>query len=229
MNYLYNDINFDCGFDITSEKLVQSIQACNIGLSAFPSNIWSSIALKFSGAVIGEFFAASIADVCGGFRNTVEQGYPDVLPKSAENASEQELRHYPVGLELKGTCGNIPTGKLIKPGFSRVDSLSSVNWKAHHREVENLLSFVWDFYPVKDDINTPCITAAFYCGNLCEDDWGAISGLNGRSTKLSNMAKQGRDKMANGLVCILEDDSIIKKYSKIIKNIKLPRQENDSV
>jgi hypothetical protein len=220
MKYLTNEITFDCGFEIDSSKLVQAIQECNEGLASFPPHIWSSIALKFSGAVIGEFFAASIANACGAFRNTVEQGYPDVLPIEAENATEIELRHYPTGLELKGTCGNIPTGKLVKAGVARVDSLSSINWKAHHREVENLLAFVWDFYPIKNNISTPCITAAFYCANLCEDDWGAISGLNGRSTKLSNMAKAGRDKMASGLVCILDDKSIKNKYQKIFKNIK---------
>lgn len=220
MKYLTNDVTFDCGFEIDSAKLVLAIQECNEGLASFPPHIWSSIALKFSGAVIGEFFAASIANACGAFRNTVEQGYPDVLPKDAENATEVELRHYPTGLELKGTCGNIPTGKLVKAGLSRVNSLSSINWKAHHREVENLLAFVWDFYPLKNNIYTPCITAAFYCANLCEEDWGAISGLSGRSTKLSNMAKGGRDKMASGLVCILDDDSIKNKYQKIFKNIK---------
>jgi hypothetical protein len=220
MKYLTNDVTFDCGFEIDSAKLVLAIKECNEGLASFPTHIWSSIALKFSGAVIGEFFAASIANTCGAFRNTVEQGYPDVLPKDAENATEVELRHYPTGLELKGTCGNIPTGKLVKAGLPRVDSLSSINWKAHHREVENLLAFVWDFYPLKNNIYTPCITAAFYCANLCEEDWGAISGLSGRSTKLSNMAKGGRDKMASGLVCILDDDSIKTKYQKIFKNIK---------
>ena len=220
MKYLTNDVTFDCGFEIDSAKLVLAIKECNEGLASFPPHIWSSIALKFSGAVIGEFFAASIANTCGAFRNTVEQGYPDVLPKDAENATEVELRHYPTGLELKGTCGNIPTGKLVKAGLSRVNSLSSINWKAHHREVENLLAFVWDFYPLKDSINTPCITAAFYCANLCEEDWGAISGLSGRSTKLSNMAKDGRDKMASGLVCILDDGPIKTKYQKIFKNIK---------
>ena len=220
MKYLTNDVTFDCGFEIDSAKLVLAIKECNEGLASFPPHIWSSIALKFSGAVIGEFFAASIANACGAFRNTVEQGYPDVLPKDAENATEVELRHYPAGLELKGTCGNIPTGKLVKAGLSRVNSLSSINWKAHHREVENLLAFVWDFYPLNDDVNTPCITAAFYCANLCEEDWGAISGLSGRSTKLSNMAKCGRDKMASGLVCILDNDPIKTKYQKIFKNIK---------
>jgi hypothetical protein len=220
MKYLTNDVTFDCGFEIDSAKLVLAIKECNEGLASFPTHIWSSIALKFSGAVIGEFFAASIANTCGAFRNTVEQGYPDVLPKDAENATEVELRHYPTGLELKGTCGNIPTGKLVKAGLPRVDSLSSINWKAHHREVENLLAFVWDFYPLKNNIYTPCITAAFYCANLCEEDWGAISGLSGRSTKLSNMAKDGRDKMASGLVCILDNDSIKNKYQKIFKNIK---------
>jgi hypothetical protein len=221
MKYLTNDVTFDCGFEIDSAKLVLAIKECNEGLASFPPHIWSSIALKFSGAVIGEFFAASIANACGAFRNIVEQGYPDVLPKDAENATEVELRHYPTGLELKGTCGNIPTGKLVKAGLSRVNSLSSINWKAHHREVENLLAFVWDFYPLNDDVNTPCITAAFYCANLCEEDWGAISGLSGRSTKLSNMAKGGRDKMASGLVCILDDDHIKNKYLKIFKNIKI--------
>ncbi len=217
MKYLSYDVKFDCGFEIDHIKLVSAINECNQGLASFPPHIWRSIALKFSGAVIGEFFAASIASSCNAFRNTVEQGYPDVLPKDAENASEYELRHYPTGLELKGTCGNIPTGNLVKAGLPRVNYLSSINWKAHHREVENLLAFIWDFYPVKDSIYTPCITAAFYCSNLCEDDWGAISGLSGRSTKLSNMAKCGREKMASGIVCVLDDPLIKNKYFKIFK------------
>ena len=49
--------------------------------------------------------------------------------------------------------------------------------------------------------------------------------MSGRSTKLSNMAKCGRDKMASGLVCILDDDLIKNKYLKIFKNIKIDNKK----
>ena len=77
------------------------------------------------------------------------------------------------GIEVKATCGDLKSGKwftsnkINKPviGESRLNWITGYNWKAHHRETNNLIGLIWDFNDKK-----PTIMAIIYANSLCEDD-----------------------------------------------------------
>jgi hypothetical protein len=209
MNYLAKITDFDCGFQFDTVKLLKAIKLGNEELRQLPFKLWETLDLKNAGSVVGSYFCSAIAEVASCIVNPVEHGSPDLLPVGAVG-DDKLLRKYPVGLELKGTLGNLPNGMKLKAGQTRVDYLKGINWKAHHRETKNLCAFVWDFLP------HPTITAVFYSNNLDVVDWGNISGLDGRSTKLSNMNASGRDKLAKGIVCIIKDQRHVKKYVSLL-------------
>jgi hypothetical protein len=149
--------------------------------------------------------------------NPIEKGHPDVIPKAGENSSEQELRNYPEGLEIKCTVGNITKGANLRAGESRIEALEGITWQAHHREVEKLMGLVWDFVPSQHDFNYPKITAIFYANNLVADDWGEISGVNGRNTKVTGMRVSGKRKMGKGWVALIDSQSYVSSYQSIMK------------
>jgi len=215
-------IEFQCGFDIDSLKLSTAVQECNDGLAALPMTLWHRIALKNSTAVVGEYLVAAIAATTNAIVNPIEKGYPDLLPKTAISATEKQLRNYPTGLEIKGTCGTLSKKCSLEVGKPRLPHLKGLTWQAHHREVNQLLSFVWDFCEITENQISPCITAIFYSANLNESDWGVISGTTGRNTKVSGMVKSGKSKMAEGLVCVINDEECKSRYKKILPNLALP-------
>jgi hypothetical protein len=75
--------------------------------------------------------------------NPIEKGHPDIIPSVGLGSSEEVLRNYPNGLEVKGTIGNIRQGANLRAGMRRIDDLTGITWQAHHREVNHLLGFLW--------------------------------------------------------------------------------------
>jgi len=100
------------------------------------------------------------------------------------------------GIEVKATCGNTPSAKeQAKPqiGESRGHILQSAEWKAHHRETNNLLGIFWDFVD-----GLPTVLAAFYRNDLTSADWGEVikpTDGGGRTTSVSIMNRTGVKKM----------------------------------
>ena len=114
---------------------------------------------------------------------------------------------YPYGgVEVKATCGNTPNAKIApkpKIGESRTPLLESAEWKAHHRDTNNLLGIFWDFVD-----GLPTILAAFYRNDLTVDDWGKIVGVKeggGHTTSVSLMTKAGVRKMGKGWLLLPVD------------------------
>ncbi|MBT4028977.1 MAG: bsaAI [Planctomycetes bacterium] len=112
------------------------------------------------------------------------------------------------GIEFKATCGSVPTPAICKRkgiarpslGDSRVDCLTGYDWKAHHRETNNLLGVLWDFIHGR-----PRVVAMFYSNTLQEDDWGNVvkpKKGGGRTTSVSIMNRQGITKMYEGWLCV---------------------------
>ena len=69
---------------------------------------------------------------------------------------------------MKATCGSTPPASRVpKPliGEQRIALVNSFDWKAHHRETNNLLGIFWDFL---DEV--PTIVACFY-----RNDFGLLS------------------------------------------------------
>jgi hypothetical protein len=131
---------------------------------------------------------------------------------SGLGANEELLRNYPVGLEIKWTIGNIKQGSNLRARQRRISELTGITWQAHHREVNHLLGFLWDF---SDNINGFCypnIVGVFFSDKLTMNDWGEISGTTGRNTKVTAMIKNGKEKMGSGWVIVLNSEDY---YTKI--------------
>ncbi|QQS59912.1 bsaAI [Candidatus Peregrinibacteria bacterium] len=124
------------------------------------------------------------------------------------------------GMEVKSTCGSVPTPAqlrkkgLRKPeiGDSRIDFVRGYDWKAHHRETNNLIGIFWDFIDEK-----PVICGLFYGENLEENDWGKIvqpKQGGGRTTSVSIMARPGIYKMYQSWIAVIDDPRYIKFFDK---------------
>lgn len=215
MGYKLNDnFIFNRGFQVTTSNIEDAINRTNSILSDLPSTLYKSIDYKTTSAIIGAVFCDTLASLTDGIVNPIEKGHPDIIPASAQNCTEEELRKYPDGLEIKCTVGNIQTGANLRAGESRIDVLTGITWQAHHREVEELLGLIWDFVENAHTFNFPKITGAFYTSNLIEDDWGEISGTTGRNTKVTGMKASGKRKMGNGWIAVIDKPAYISTYQK---------------
>ena len=209
-------IEIECGFGLTSLQLTKAVADANNELGIMPLSLWRCIDLKSTGSVVGAYLASAIARETGAIVNPIEKGHPDVLPARAANASEVALRNYPVGLEIKGTCGNTPKGTLLKAGENRCNLLSGITWQAHHQEVRRLLGIIWDFDSLIRETPSPVITAGFYSATLSRDCWGTISGTTGRNTKVSGMRASGKEKMAAGAIFVLNRNCYAERYAQLL-------------
>jgi hypothetical protein len=94
--------------------------------------------------------------------------------------------------------------------------VTGYNWKAHHRETNNLIGLIWDFIDSK-----PTIVAIMYSEQLAEEDWGKTvtpKEGGGRTTSVSIMNKKGVAKMHTGLIAVIDDPKytvpMLKRLSK---------------
>lgn len=220
MNYRINTtFNRNFGFAVSANNILAAVQEVNSFLASLPPNLFHNIDFKTTGAMIGAVFCSFIvANLEGAIVNPIEKGHPDIIPVNAQNSSEALLRNYPHGLEIKGTIGNVNKGANLRAGISRINSLCGITWQAHHREVNHLLGFVWDFANELNDFNFPAITGVFFSDTLEVADWGEISGTEGRNTKVCGIRRSGKNKLGQGWVLIYDSPQYITKYSMLLSN-----------
>jgi hypothetical protein len=193
-------------------------------------DLFQILGMRNLSAFIGEVYVACLKNASNGLleKNPHQDGYPDLLlldpvGLKAYNsiANKQDKApfspFYGGGIEVKATCGSVPTPaqcakmNVKKPevGDTRIDLVRGYDWKAHHRETNNLIGIFWDFIQ-----HIPRITALFYSSDLTQDDWGAIVQPHeggGRTTSVSIMTRAGVRKMAEGcLYC--EDDPRVARF-----------------
>lgn len=207
--------NLSCGFEVDADAVQRAALATNAVMSALPMTLFTTIDLKSQSGIVGAVFAAELAGRVGAIPNPIEKGHPDIVPLAARDATEESLRNYGAGLEIKSTLGGVLKGSGLGAGESRVEQLTNITWQAHHRDVRALMGLVWD-YPQgrKSALAHPAISAVFFSDGLVADDWGAISGTTGRNTKVTGMLKSGHRKMAAGAVLVLDDDDYVDKYAR---------------
>lgn len=219
MNYKVNSFNINLGFDINEINILKATVELNDFLATLPPSLYQNIDFKTTGALIGAVYCTKLSsEINGSMVNPIEKGYPDIIPVSGLNASEEELRNYPKGLEIKGTIGNLKKGIKLLAGEPRVKYLCGVTWQAHHRDGKLLLGFIWDFVNLINGFYYPAITAVYFTNELTVEDWGEISGTTGRNTKVTGMKRSGKIKMANGNILIINDDEYIKKYKNLLES-----------
>lgn len=205
------------GFEINHSQILNAVNGVNMFLLTLPTNLFHSIDFKTTGAMIGAIFCTKIIDnVEGTAVNPIEKGHPDIIPISGINSSEEILRNYPQGVEIKGTIGNLRNGANFRAGETRISALSGITWQAHHREVNNLLGIIWDFVNLNNSFNYPALTGVFFSDNLTPNDWGEISGTTGRNTKVTGMLKSGKDKMGQGCILLYDNKIHINRYTQLL-------------
>jgi hypothetical protein len=207
----------NCGFLVTGVSICSTIEHTNKILADLPATLYKSIDYKTTSAMIGAIFCDSLTLFVDAIVNPIEKGHPDLVPNEAKNCTEEQLRNYPNGLEIKCTVGNITTGANLRAGQTRIQNLTGITWQAHHREVSELLGLVWDFVDDAKTFNFPAITGSFYSNDLCEDDWGTISGTTGRNTKVTGMGTSGKIKMGNGWVVVIDKAEYVSAYTRFLK------------
>ncbi|MEW5985085.1 MAG: helix-turn-helix transcriptional regulator [Chloroflexota bacterium] len=206
-----------CGFTVTDHDILKSSISTARQLQLLPFSLYQSIALKTLSSIVGAVFADCLAHQVGALVNPIEKGHPDIIPVHGHQASEALLRNYPEGLEIKVTVGNVAKGSSLQPGVPRVSRLTGITWQAHHREVKSLLGLVVDFAgAVQDDKLYPIITGIFYADELGVSDWGEISGLTGRNTKVTGMRSSGKGKMGRGWVLVLDKEEYLRQYTGLL-------------
>ncbi len=206
-----------CGLAITSEDIAAACEATGRQLEALPFSLFQCLDLKAVSGMVGALFASNLAPTVSGIVNPIEKGHPDVIPQSGLSATEEELRNYPEGLEIKCTVGNVAKGSNLETGQRRLGCLTGITWQAHHREVGSLLGLVIDFAGRESQGRRyPLVAAAFYADGLIADDWGKISGVTGRNTKVTGMRSSGKRKMGRGWVLQLRDGEYRERYEAIL-------------
>lgn len=199
-----------------AHDLIDELYATNLDIAR-------TLGMRNLSAFVGELVAAAVVNGADGlFRaNPHQDGYPDLLLMDQTGKKEWNRLHERLnekspfspfaggGIEIKATCGSVPSPKVcVSRGMSRPDLgdtriglLSGYDWKAHHRDTNNLAGILWDFIGGR-----PRIVALFYCSNLTTNDWGRIvqpRAGGGRTTSVSIMEKSGIKKMYEGWLCVL--------------------------
>ena len=202
----------------------------------FDINIFEVLGMRNLSGMVGEYFGKSVQRFAGDSlqSNLHQDGYPDLLlTNTLERLSyyhtlytEIAGKKYPKdkalfspfkygGVEVKATCGSTPSAAIMpKPliGERRIEKVTSFDWKAHHRETNNLLSIFWDFI---DEV--PTVAGCFYRNDLTIDDWGKIvqpKTDGGRTTSVSIMTSGGVSKMCHGWLAVIDDPAYIEKFAE---------------
>ena len=199
---------------------------------SFEVEVFSILGMRNLSSFIGELYSASVVKVSDGIfrKNPHQDGYPDLLLmddkgrelwRSLETRLRDKSPFSPFGtggIEIKATCGSLPTPAILakrglqKPdiGNQRISLMRGYDWKAHHRETNNLMGILWDFVD-----NIPIIAAIFYSSSLNEVRWGKIIHPydgGGRTTSVSIMTREGVKEMYNGWLCVINNEH----YTKFI-------------
>lgn len=197
-------------------------------------DLFGILGMRNLSAFIGEMFVSSLEKCSNGLliKNPHQDGYPDLLIMTDEgkelwkkleknNQDKNPFSGFDTGgIEVKATCGSVPTPAqfrkkgLRKPeiGDERIEHARGYDWKAHHRETNNLAGIYWDFVDEK-----PVICGLFFSGDLTEDDWGNIvqpKKGGGRTTSVSIMTRSGIFKMYENWIAVVDDKRYAKFFDK---------------
>lgn len=221
---------------IFERSLIDVHDVVDVITNHIPVDIFSILGMRNLSSFIGELFAKSLAKMSNGrfIKNPHQDGYPDLLlmDNNGRKFYDQlnkmgKLRDKSPfspfkngGLEIKATCGSVPTPDqcaklgISKPdiGETRINVMRGYDWKAHHRETNNLIGILWDFQN-----GVPRIVAVFFGSSLDENDWGKIikpKEGGGRTTSVSIMSRAGVGKMYKNWIAVKND----KRYIDFINN-----------
>lgn len=227
---------------INTEWIVEALQefdkTIKLIAEGIPVDIFGILGLRNLSSFVGEVFAKQLESASGGLlkSNPHQDGYPDLLliDKHGEKLLENITNHGMMcakepfspfangGVEVKATCGSVPTPAqlakkgLVKPGIGdqRIEIITTYDWKAHHRETNNLMGIFWDF---SSETRLPFIAGTFFCNSLEEEDWGKIvqpKEGGGRTTSVSIMSRSGIYKLYSNWLTVDENPKYAALFNK---------------
>jgi transcriptional regulator with XRE-family HTH domain len=222
---LIENLLFEQALEVSNQKIAE--------ISNLVPSLFKTLGMRNLSSFVGENFVDSISNISNSLlvKNPHQDGYPDLLVMTDEGKQlltslvqnlqdKNPFSNFETGgIEVKATCGSVPTPKelkkkgLTKPnvGDQRIKLMKSYDWKAHHRLTNNLIGLVWDF------INEiPTIAGVFFSSSLTSDDWGEIikpKDEGGRTTSVSIMPRSSVAKMYQGWIAVLDDERYIKFFN----------------
>lgn len=213
----------------TIKASIEGFDAAIKRLRNFEVDIFGLLGMRNLSSFVGELFGSYLLKQSNGLfiKNPHQDGYPDLLLldkfgkplwESLVSRAREKKPFSPFatgGIEIKATVGSVPTPKalakknLTKPdiGDQRIALLKGYDWKAHHRDTNNLIGVLWDFID-----GAPSIAAVFYSNQLITNHWGKIiqpKEGGGRTTSVSIMTREGVAVMYQGWLVVLDDDRYI--------------------
>jgi hypothetical protein len=227
-----NDVQIRNEFALTADSVADTVREINAALMAlelFGSVLRVSIGellqLRQLSSLVSSIVASELNRQLGSktFLNPHQDGYPDLIANTkdaikyrkditaANRMSDKSAWTSPSfgGIEVKATVGNtLPARVHPKPavGEERSELIVSFDWKAHHRETNNLFSVIWDFVDT-----VPTVSSVFFRNDLVSGDWGNVvvpSVGGGRTTSVSVMKQSGVQKMAKGWILRSKDEAL---------------------
>ncbi len=227
-NLLNLDINLFYNAMINYSAYIEKFYSSKLDLARI-------LGMRNLSATIGELFVQSMQDAFDGIliKNPHQDGYPDLLLMDdygkriynellKNNRLQEKAPFSPFaagGIEVKATCGSVPDQKkcnkmhISRPdiGDQRISVLKGYDWKAHHRQTNNLVGIIWDFID-----GLPTITSLQYSNLLTTDHWGEIVQPRtggGRTTSVSIMTRAGVAEMYAGWLFVIDDSRYINFFN----------------
>ena len=166
---------------------------------------------KQMGQFIGSIFVQKVSDSIPYLIKTPSQtGHPDLIPSEygAKNSKWDQgfYDQFPYGgVEVKTSIGSMKSGvtRTLPVGQPRIEHMSGVEWKGHHRKINNLLGLYWDYRQ-----NVPFIIAGFFSNCLVPNDftYSEQKPGGGNTTNVAITKSSAKLKMGKGWVFCLKNN-----------------------
>ena len=213
------NLTSSCNNTLHSSFVTECANSVNTKLSElaretenFAFNLFDALDFRMLSGMVGELFIRQVAHNTVDYReNPNIDGYPDLCATLSANQVKdfevwrtRDLRQfikYPHGgFEIKNTFGVKPTHQSLLPGQQRIYKINAKpDWKAHHRETNNLIAIQSDFI---DQI--PQIVAIYFSNNLHESDWSVKRNPKPGSamTSFTVIEHSGWSKLKKNCICV---------------------------
>lgn len=205
----------------TNKKMQVLIQVVNKNVGI---DFLNTIDKKQTGQLIGSIFVIEMEKIFDELARTPSPtGHPDLIPSIyVDNLKKDKTINYDQfdkgGVEVKTSIGSLKTNasSKLKVGESRIEHLTSIEWKGHHTKINNLLGLFWD-YNKKNKI--PTIIAGLYSNQLIESDFSYTDQTvgGGNTTNVAITKKSAKIKMGRGWVFCNKETEYVKFVKKVFK------------
>ena len=213
--------------EIDVSTLLQSVKSVNqklidLNMNLKGVNLFEITDFRVLSGVVGELLAEDLASENEDFeKNPNLNGYPDILNLKSKDSksyfrkcSQSDFLKYKFGgFEVKNSFGSKKSVSSLLNNESRIGNINKkIDWKAHHRETNNLIALYSDFVD-----GNPMIVAVFYSNNLSEEDWRKVSIPKGNSamTSFTTLTSEGYIKLKSGIKFCLNSDKYLSFFNAL--------------